>query len=167
MTALLKRHGLTEASIAAYRERVEGLQSQGEGLVDGGHFDSEAISQRCEALVNRYGKSVQYLLITVVNHHSTISPSLFHQFSLLCFSLLLPLSLLLSFFSLSSSLSFLPFIRYGELSGPAQDRRALLEASLRLQELLRDIRDTEVWLAEREPRGVSTDYGTDLPCKYK
>ena len=53
VNALLKRHGLTEANISAYRERVEGLQSQGEALVAAGHFDSDAISERCESLSAR------------------------------------------------------------------------------------------------------------------
>lgn len=52
--------------------------------------------------------------------------------------------------------------RYHKLQGPMQARRDHLEASLMLQQFLRDAEDEMQWLTDREPLASSEDLGTYL-----
>eukprot|EP00051_Salpingoeca_urceolata_P021153 m.326944 g.326944 ORF g.326944 m.326944 type:complete len:2477 (-) comp19745_c14_seq3:188-7618(-) len=52
--------------------------------------------------------------------------------------------------------------RFQALSGPAAERRARLEAALKLQQFCRDIDDEESWIKEKEPGASSQNYGNSL-----
>lgn len=51
---LQKRLALLEADVAAHREQIDALSTQARQFVEAGHFDSEAISERQQALEGRY-----------------------------------------------------------------------------------------------------------------
>jgi hypothetical protein len=52
--------------------------------------------------------------------------------------------------------------RYESLFRPIQERNREIESALKLQKLVRDIDDEEVWIREKEPVILSQNYGCDL-----
>ncbi len=49
--------------------------------------------------------------------------------------------------------------RYESLLGPIQVRNREIESAVKLQKLVRDIDDEEVWIREKEPVILSQNYG--------
>ena len=45
---------------------------------------------------------------------------------------------------------------------PLQKRRAQLEKAKRIQQFVRDVEDERIWISERMPQALSTDYGNSL-----
>lgn len=54
------------------------------------------------------------------------------------------------------------FLRYNSLHEPVHIRRENLEDAMLLQQLLRDIEDELLWVAEKEPLAASQDLGASL-----
>lgn len=54
MQKLQKRLGLLEMDISLHQEQIHSLSQQAQQFVKAGHFDSETIRERQEALVARY-----------------------------------------------------------------------------------------------------------------
>lgn len=53
-------------------------------------------------------------------------------------------------------------LRYNSLHEPVHIRRENLEDAMLLQQLLRDIEDEMLWVAEKEPLAASQDLGASL-----
>ena len=51
---LQKRLGQLEMDISVHQEKIDSLSAQAQGFVDAGHFDSAAIRERQETLVEMY-----------------------------------------------------------------------------------------------------------------
>ena len=51
---LQKRLALLEADVLVHQEQIDSLSSQAQQFIKAGHFDSEAISERQQALEGRY-----------------------------------------------------------------------------------------------------------------
>ena len=56
MQKLQKKLSLLEMDISVHQEQIDSLSTQAEGFVDAGHFDSDAIQERQQVLVARYGR---------------------------------------------------------------------------------------------------------------
>ncbi|XP_067134094.1 spectrin alpha chain-like isoform X2 [Centruroides vittatus] len=51
---LLKKHSLLEIDVTSHQDRIEGIEIQANQFLMQGHFDSEAIKNKCDKLVERY-----------------------------------------------------------------------------------------------------------------
>lgn len=53
---LIKKHQLVEADITAHEDRIKDMNSQSDGLIESGQFDSDNIGERRDSINERYDR---------------------------------------------------------------------------------------------------------------
>ncbi|CAI8040975.1 Spectrin alpha chain, non-erythrocytic 1 [Geodia barretti] len=76
--ALIKKHEAIELDIEGYEAKIEELQGESQRLVDGGHFDSETITEREVSLTATYS---ELTLLASTRHHRLVECKQLHRFN--------------------------------------------------------------------------------------
>lgn len=54
------------------------------------------------------------------------------------------------------------FVRFANIQGPLERRRAQLEKVKRIHQFYRDVEDEKIWIEEKMPLATSSSYGNSL-----